>query len=89
MATMDKYLKMVRTISVFPLAYYNACSLRFFLDVVVCLSMKVKNDPMYTDYTFDLQREGSFRAVGVWVSCDTGYHLSQMEANHLWFQAHI
>ena len=76
MATMDKYLKMVSTMSVCPIAYYNTCTFRFFIDVVVCLSMQVRNDPMYTDYTFDLQREdgSSFQAVGCWVLCDTGYH---------------
>jgi hypothetical protein len=38
--------------------------------------MQVKNDPMHTDYTFDLQREdgNGFEAIGVWVRCDTGYH---------------
>jgi hypothetical protein len=39
MATMDNYLKMASTMSVCSIAYYNACTLRFFMDAVVCLSM--------------------------------------------------
>jgi hypothetical protein len=76
MATMDKYLKMLSNLSVCPLAYYYTCKLIIFMDVVVCLSMHVKNNPMYMDHTFDMPREdgNSFCTLGVWVLCDTGYY---------------